>query len=105
MAKIDPKNLSFDELKALAKDVQKAIEGFDAKQRKEALAAAKAAAKEFGFNLEELTGAAPKKGKAKNPPKYAHPENAALTWSGRGRQPGWIKEALAEGKSLEEFAI
>lgn len=25
------------------------------------------------------------------------------TWSGRGRRPGWLKEALASGKTLEDL--
>jgi DNA-binding protein H-NS len=28
--------------------------------------------------------------------KYRHPENSELTWSGRGKQPGWLKDALQE---------
>lgn len=27
------------------------------------------------------------------------------TWSGRGLQPRWLKAALAEGKSLEDFSV
>ncbi len=100
-------NLSLEELKALQKDVEKAIADFESRKRKEAIEAVKAAAKEHGFSLDELTGgAAPRKSKAsKNPPKYRHPENAEMTWSGRGRQPAWIKEALQAGRSLDEFAI
>jgi DNA-binding protein H-NS len=105
MAKVDIEKLSLEELKAHAKDVQKAIVNFEAKRRNEALAAARAATKEFGFNLEELMVDSPKKSQAKNPPKYVHPENPELTWSGRGRQPGWIKEGLEQGKSLKDFAI
>lgn len=101
----DLSKMSLDELKALAKGVHKAIEEFEAKQRRDALAAVKAAAKEYGYTLEELTGAPSKRAKAKNPPKYVHPENAKMTWSGLGRQPAWIKEAIAAGKSLDEFAI
>lgn len=36
-------------------------------------------------------------------PKYRGPEGQ--TWSGRGRQPGWLVALLAEGHTLEEFAI
>jgi DNA-binding protein H-NS len=36
---------------------------------------------------------------------YRHPENADQTWSGRGRQPDWMKEALAAGKSKDDFLI
>lgn len=106
MAKIDLAKLNLDELKALQKDVAKAIDQYEAKKRKEALDAVEALAKEKGFSLAELTGAAPaKKGKPALPPKYKHPENPSLTWSGRGRQPAWIKEGLESGKSLEDFLI
>jgi DNA-binding protein H-NS len=27
------------------------------------------------------------------------------TWGGRGKRPDWLRKALAEGKSLEEFAV
>ncbi len=41
----------------------------------------------------------------KVPPKYMNPENHDQLWSGRGKQPNWVKEALASGKTLEELAI
>lgn len=28
--------------------------------------------------------------------KYRHPQNEELTWSGRGKQPGWLTHALTE---------
>lgn len=106
MAKIDLDKLDLDELKTLQKDVARAIDQYEAKKRKEALDAVEALAREKGFSLSELTGAAPaKKGKAPLPPKYRHPENPALTWSGRGRQPAWIKEGLEAGKSLDDYLI
>ena len=108
MADIDLDSLSLDELKALQKDVNKAVENYDAKRKREAQAEVEARARELGFTLAELvdgTGKAGKKGKAPQPARYRHPENASLTWSGRGRQPGWIKEALANDTSLDEFLI
>jgi DNA-binding protein H-NS len=36
-------------------------------------------------------------------PKYSNPDNPEQTWSGRGHQPKWLKEALAAGKTLEAF--
>lgn len=37
-------------------------------------------------------------------PKYRGPDGE--TWSGgRGRKPGWVTKALAEGKSLSDFEI
>ncbi|MDZ4066259.1 MAG: H-NS histone family protein, partial [Tabrizicola sp.] len=37
--------------------------------------------------------------------KYRHPENAALTWSGRGRKPNWFIDALVDGTEPEDLAI
>jgi DNA-binding protein H-NS len=38
-------------------------------------------------------------------PKYKHPENPALTWSGHGRQPDWFKEAIEAGHRRDELLI
>ncbi|SHF90085.1 DNA-binding protein H-NS [Loktanella atrilutea] len=106
MADIDLNNMSLDDLKKLQKTVNKAVDGYQDKQRKEALAAADAAARERGFTLTELTGGpGAKKTKAVSPPKYRHPENPEQTWTGRGRQPDWMKDALENGQSKEEFLI
>jgi len=37
------------------------------------------------------------------PPKYKNKKGD--TWTGRGRQPIWIKDAIASGKSIESFLI
>ncbi|HTQ07400.1 MAG TPA: H-NS histone family protein [Polyangiaceae bacterium] len=36
-------------------------------------------------------------------PKYRNPRNPAQTWSGRGAQPLWVKDALAAGKTLSDL--
>ena len=102
---VDLKSLSLEDLKKLQKDVAKAISGFEARRRNEALAAAKAAAREAGYDLDDLLGLGKKSAKAVSVPKYQHPENPSLTWSGRGRQPAWFKEALASGNSQDDLSI
>lgn len=104
MADIDLQSLSKDELVALQKNVAKAISNFDERVKAEAMAKLEATAKEFGFSLSELTGGK-KAGKPANPPKYRNPADPTKTWTGRGRQPAWIKEALTAGKDLAELAI
>lgn len=37
-------------------------------------------------------------------PKYRDPQTGQ-TWSGRGRSPVWMRQALEAGKSKEDFAI
>ena len=38
-------------------------------------------------------------------PAYRNPCNSAKTWTGRGRQPKWVREVLARGVRLEDLAI
>lgn len=105
MAK-DIDSMSLSELQAYQKEVEAAIKGYEKKRRADALAAVRAVAKEHGFSLEELMGAkAATKAGPKGVAKYVNPADASQTWSGRGRQPAWVKEALAAGKSLDTMAI
>ena len=104
----DLSKMSRKQLEKLLKDVQSAIAEHQAKERKEAKKAAEAAAAKYGFSLSELTENAAKsrKGRPKNPgtPRYVNPEDPTQTWTGKGRQPQWFKDAVAAGtdpKSLE----
>jgi DNA-binding protein H-NS len=38
-------------------------------------------------------------------PKYANPDDPSRVWSGRGKQPQWVKEKLASGLALEDLSI
>lgn len=102
---IDLESLSREDLEKLRANIDKALKSLDSRRRAEARRAAEAKARELGFTLEELVASAPSGNKAKSVARYRHPENPDVTWTGRGRQPGWIKEGLAAGKSLEDFAI
>ncbi|MEO1679948.1 MAG: H-NS histone family protein [Pseudomonadota bacterium] len=105
MAKINLDKLSLDELKALEKDLAKAIKGFESRKRKEAMAAAEAAAKKAGYKLSELLESTKPPKKSPQPAKYRHPENPSVTWSGRGRQPTWFKEAIEAGTPEDDLLI
>lgn len=41
----------------------------------------------------------------KGGPVYRNPSNSAETWTGRGRQPKWVRDALANGACLEDLVI
>ena len=62
-------------------------------------------AEKLGYTLAELAEGKSKAKRMPAAPKYRHPENPALTWSGRGRKPQWFVEALAAGKTAEDLAI
>ncbi len=98
--------MSLSELEAHQKEVAATIKGYEKKRRSECLSELKAVAKKHGFSLDEFTGRKSKGGaKPKGVAKYVNPADASQTWTGRGRQPNWVKDALAKGKSLDTMAI
>jgi DNA-binding protein H-NS len=102
---IDIDNLSLKELKDLQSQVAKAIGSFEDRKRKEALVELEEMARKKGFSLAELTGISAPRKRAPAVAKYANPQNASDTWSGRGRKPRWFAEALAAGKNPQDLAI
>ena len=38
-------------------------------------------------------------------PKYKNPRDPSEIWSGRGKQPLWVREQLQAGKKLDQFLI
>lgn len=105
MADYDLEALSLPELKKMQKDTAKAISTFEARQKAEARTKVEAVAREMGYSLAELVGNETKSSRAPAAAKYRHPENPALTWSGRGRKPQWFVEALEAGKTAGDLEI
>jgi DNA-binding protein H-NS len=107
----DLNSMSRGELEKLRADVDKALESLEARKKAEAMKAIAAVAKEHGFTVDEVLGGASvaktrgRKAAKSGEAKYRNPANPSQTWTGRGRQPGWIKEGLAAGKSAADFAI
>lgn len=101
---IDLNAMSLDELKKLRKDADAAIRSFEDRKKKAALAELEAKAAELGFSLNDLTNGA-MRGRKVNPPKYRHPEDSSLTWSGRGRQPEWYKDLVGSGTNPDDLLI
>jgi len=109
---MDLKSMSRKELEKLRVKVDKALGGLKKKEMKAAKVAAEKAAAAHGFTLSELTGSSAKvsvkkaKGpKNKAPAKYKNPNDADQTWTGKGRQPQWFKDAMAAGTKPEALEI
>ena len=49
--------------------------------------------------------AALRKARTTLPVKFRDPGNAEHTWTGRGFKPKWLAYALANGHTIEEFAV
>jgi len=105
MADFNLEALSLKDLRQLQKDLAKAISTYEDRQKAEARAKLDAIAKEMGYSLADLIGVEAKTTRAPAVAKYRHPENAALTWSGRGRKPHWFADHVNGGKDPSDLAV
>jgi DNA-binding protein H-NS len=106
MARVNVQRLSFEELVELKEQVDRAVERQAAKQRSD-----------LERRLAKLSSVMGKPARAasanaKSPlagrraePKYRNPNDRSQTWAGRGLQPRWMRELVAQGHDPEEFAI
>ena len=121
-----PQNYSSWSLEKLKKErlkIDKAISLAEKRDKKATLQKMAAIARQNGFELHELmtttgTGqfgkseartrptkrkSAPRR--AKVAPKYQNPNDSTQTWTGRGRQPLWVKDLLDNGATLTDLMI
>jgi DNA-binding protein H-NS len=96
---VELEDLSLKELRKLERDIAITIVKAETRARAQAMAALEAKARELGFSISELAGAAISNTKKRltTPVKYRNPANPMQTWSGRGRRPAWFDAAIAEG--------
>ena len=108
-AKINLGKLSDKELKALKHRIENELKT----SRTRAIAAAtqelqdviQKIARKHGLTVSEILGKKRKSRKFPVPAKYRNPKNPNQTWSGRGRQPAWFREASKDGASAESLEI
>lgn len=103
------KEMAVEELVELKKGIDTLISEKQKEQTKNLVEEFKIKAAKLGLTLEEIMGQdanKPRKTKGqKVPPKYRNPNDASQTWTGRGRKPIWVEDALKKGKKLEDLAI
>ena len=104
MSDLDFDTMSLDELKRLKKELDKAIAHYDDRRKAEARRDLEEKAREYGFSLSELAGAKTTKS-GTVAAKYRNPGNPEQTWSGRGRQPVWFREAIVAGAEPDDLKI
>lgn len=109
MAKIDLTGYTLGELKGLHHDVERAMKDRQQQEVQRAREQILAIAKEAGVPIEDLLDNPATKPKKKDgekvEPKYQNPHDTSQTWTGRGRQPKWLVEALANGKKPDDFLM
>ena len=116
MAKTDLSNYNLAELKGLQFDIEKEIKSRQQDEVKKAREQILAIAQDMGVPVAALikvngakadggNGGGKSGGAQQGQARYRNPADGSQTWTGRGRQPKWIAEALAGGKSLDDFRI
>jgi DNA-binding protein H-NS len=108
MAKVDLSDYNLSELKGLHAEIEKEIKARQQQEVTKAREQILAIAQGLGVSVEELlaNGGAKSKGSGKKvQAQYRNPADNEQTWTGRGRQPKWVAEGLAGGKSLDDFRI
>ena len=101
---IDLNSLNVDELRAITENAQQLIEEKQHQRLYDAYMQFEKIAEESDASIEEILQAGEKLEK-KRSIKYRNTDNNEETWTGRGRKPTWLVDALATGRKLEDFAI
>lgn len=105
----DLKALSFDDLWRLHEELTKVLaeklvaERMELDRRLALLSQRQSRSDAGGADVESENDAAPRHGTL--PPKYRNDSAAGETWSGRGKRPRWLVEAVRTGRKLEDFRI
>ena len=102
---------TLQDLLAQKAELERKIQETQRSERAAAIEKVRALMAEFVLSVEDLNGKAPassgrkKSGDGTRKAAVKYRDSAGNTWSGRGLQPRWLKEALAGGKALQDFAV
>ena len=97
---MDLSNLTVAELRTLQEQVNKQLKVSTEQDVAKAREEIQAIAQRAGISLQELLKGAARKKSGKVAVQYRNPANAEQQWTGRGRQPKWVKEWLEDGRAL-----
>jgi DNA-binding protein H-NS len=106
---MDISTLGLADLKSLLREIPREIKRREVAERSKVRRELEALAQSRGFSLSDLLSeAAPRRNGRRGGVveiKYRHPQNAAETWSGRGRKPKWVEAWLANGGTLAQLEV
>jgi DNA-binding protein H-NS len=96
MKNVDVQSMSVDELWALYEDVVAQLTQKMATERDV-----------LDERLRRLgtTSENPQRRSPKLAAKFRNPNNHSETWTGRGKQPRWLRDEIRSGKQLDDFLI
>jgi DNA-binding protein H-NS len=98
-------SFSLTDLRNLQNQVSKQLEVTAQQDIAKAREEIQAIARSVGIPLEELVKGAVDKKSGKVAVQFRNPANAEEQWTGRGRQPKWVKEWMEAGKALDALRV
>jgi len=106
---MDLSNMSVADLRNLQEQIKQEMKKRETQDLQKAREQILAIAQSVGVPLKDLLATG---GRGANSSKgntvavrYRHPDNASQQWTGRGRQPKWVKEWVEGGKSLDKLRV
>jgi DNA-binding protein H-NS len=104
MVKIDQlKEMSVEALQNLITNAQNLVNQYEKDKKKAVIREIKTLAASANLNI-DIKEDEVIKPKGKSVTKYRNPDNPNETWTGRGKRPRWLNDALASGKNLDDFS-
>lgn len=102
---MDLSNLPLAELRNLQESIKQELKAREQNEVDKARAQILAIAQSVGVPLKELMAAGRRAKTGTVAVQYRNPNDAAQQWTGRGRQPKWVKEWTGAGKSLDLLRV
>lgn len=108
MKKLNLSTLSSADLQQLKADIEKELTERSSKIA--AIEEIKKLAASKGLRLDDIIAEFGSKSSGRGklgpaPIRFRHPSDASLTWSGRGKRPNWMRDALASGLSEDSMKV
>ncbi|MYM93708.1 H-NS histone family protein [Duganella vulcania] len=105
---MDLSNMSSADLRNLQEQVKRELKQRESQDLAKAREQILAIAQSVGVPLKELVGSGSGGTRAKTgsvAPRYRNPADPSQLWTGRGRQPKWVKEWVDAGKDIAGLKV
>jgi DNA-binding protein H-NS len=102
---MDLSNMSAAELRNLMEQAKRELKKRETQDLQKAKEEIFAIAQRVGLPLKDLIATNPRGKGGTVAARYRNPGDTSQQWTGRGRQPKWVKDWLDAGKSIDELRI